>query len=254
MRIIALFTIAAALWGQSPTFLAAMKSAEAKDYTKALPLMEKALQEDPESMRYASEYRVLVLQQAKALHPKEGSTSDFDRSLKFFETLSTAHPKSANAALNYGFAYVDKMPAAGAITQVIIANNALTQFTKSIEAKPSWIGYYTRGNSYLFWPVIFGKTKLGVADLEEAYKMQKAGPPRSYHVRVYVSLGDGYWKSDQLDRARAMWSEGLKQFPASAAIKDRLAKEGDELKTVIEDTLDPNKRVDTDLKELWSNP
>jgi hypothetical protein len=102
--------------------------------------------------------------------------------------------------------------------------------------------------------VIFGKTKLGVADLEEAYKLQKAGPLRSYHVRVYISLGDGYWKSDQLDKARAMWSEGLKQFPTSAALKDRLAKEGDDLKTIIEDTLDPNKRVDTDLKELWSNP
>ena len=33
-----------------------------------------------------------------------------------------------------------------------------------------------------------------------------------------------------------------------------VAKDGNDLKTAIEDTLDPNKRVDTDLKELWSNP
>jgi ribonuclease-3 len=34
-----------------------------------------------------------------------------------FEALVAAHPASANAWLNYGFAYVDKIPAAGAISQ-----------------------------------------------------------------------------------------------------------------------------------------
>ena len=73
-------------------------------------------------------------------------------------------------------------------------------------------------------------------------------------MRAYISLGDGYWKTDQLDKAKALWKEGLALFPNSAALKDRVAKDGDDLKMTIEDTLDPNKRVDTDLKELWSNP
>ena len=68
--------------------------------------------------------------------------------------------------------------------------------------------------------MIFGRAKLGVADLEEAVKIQKAGPKKPYYVRVWVSLGDGYWKDD-LAKATAVWTEGLKEFPDSQALKDR---------------------------------
>jgi tetratricopeptide (TPR) repeat protein len=255
MRILALLlTAASALMAESAAFEAAEKALSAKDYATALTQYETALKSEPDNMRYASQYRQAVLAQAKALHPKEGSPADFDRAIKFFEGLTAEHPDASMAQLNLGFSYVDKMPAAGAITQVIMANTALGFFTKSIEIKPSWIGYYTRGNSYLFWPKIFNRAKLGVADLEAAYKMQKNGPNKPYYIRAYVSLGDGYWKTDEIDKAKAMWKEGLAAFPNSAALKERLAKDGDDLKMVIEDTLDPNKRVDTDLKELWSNP
>jgi tetratricopeptide (TPR) repeat protein len=235
-------------------FNRAMEALSASNCETALGLLESALSDDPENVRYASEYRVATVQCAKARHPKEGQPQDFDRPLKFFEQLAAKHPESANVFLNYGFAYVDKIPAAGAITQVILANTALTYFTKSLEIKPSWIGYYTRGNSYLFWPKIFGRAKSGVADLEEAMKLQKSGPKKPYYVRVYVALGDGYWKTDDIERARTVWTDGLKQFPDSAALKDRLARQGEELKTYIEDTLDPSKRVDTNLKDLWMNP
>jgi tetratricopeptide (TPR) repeat protein len=235
-------------------FQQAQKAMAAKDWDSAVGLMESALAGEPDNLKYASEYRQLVLARAVALHPKEGKPDDFERSLKFFEKLTTEHVKASNAFLNYGFAYVDKMPAAGAITQVILANTALGYFSKSIELRPSWIAYYTRGNSYLFWPKIFGKAKLGVADLESAVKLQKNGSKKPYYVRAYVSLGDGYWKMEDIEKAKAVWSEGLREFPSSEALKQRLARQGEELQKVIDDALDPNKRVDTNLKELWMNP
>jgi hypothetical protein len=85
-------------------------------------------------------------------------------------------------------------------------------------------------------------------------KIQKQTGTKPYHVRAWVSLGDGYWKIDDLDKAKSIWSEALKQFPDSPALKARLSKQGDDLKQVIEDSLDPNRRVDTDLKDLWMNP
>jgi tetratricopeptide (TPR) repeat protein len=205
-----------------------------------LSKLETALSADPDSIRYGSEYRQAVIQ-----------AKEYDRSLKFFEKLVSDHPKSPNAYLNYGFAYVDKIPAAGSITQVILANTALGYFTKSLELQPSWIGYYTRGNSYLYWPKIFNRAHLGVDDLERAMKMQKADKLRSYHVRAYISLGDGYWKMDDTPKAKVIWGEGAKLFPGNAPLKARLSKDGDELKAYIDDVLDPNKRVDTDLHELW---
>jgi tetratricopeptide (TPR) repeat protein len=221
-------------------FLEAVKALGVKDYPTALSNFEAALTADPDNIRYGSEYRQCVIQ-----------CKQYDRCISFFEKLVADSPTAANAFLNYGFAYVDKIPAAGAITQVILADKSLSLFTKSIELRPSWIAYYTRGNSYLFWPKIFNRTHLGVADLEEAMKMQKADAKRAYHVRTYVSLGDAYWKMDDLQKAKAVWREGLGQFPDNPLLKVRLSQEGDDLKALINSGYDPNRRVDTNLQDLW---
>jgi len=231
-----------------------IRELSARNWDRALELFEVALQAEPDNIRYGSEYRQAALLRAKTLHGREGKPEDFDRTLKFFEQLTAKSPGAANAYLNQGFAYVDKIPAAGAITQVILANTALGHFTKSVQLRPSWIGYYTRGVSYLFWPKIFGRAKLGVEDLKTALKIQQEGPRKPYYSRTWVALGDGYWKTDDLDMARAAWTEGLKEFPDCKPLEERLAKQGDDLKSLIEDALDPNKRVDTNLKDLWVTP
>lgn len=204
---------------------------------------EAALASNADDIRAGSEYRQAVIQ-----------LKQYDRCIKFFETLTAKNGTASNAYLNYGFAYVDKIPDAGAITQVILANTALAHFSKSIEIKPSWIALYTRGNSYLYWPKIFQKAQLGVTDLENAMKMQKQdGKTRSYHVRAYISLGDGYWKMDNIEKAKATWQEGAKLFPNEERLKARLSRQGEELAKYIDDVLDPNKRVDTNLHELWED-
>jgi tetratricopeptide (TPR) repeat protein len=203
---------------------------------------EQVLERQPDDLKAGNDYRVAVMQ-----------AGQYDRGLAFFQRLVAANPSASNAHLNYGFAYVDKIPVAGAITQVILANNALTEFTSALELRGSWIGYYTRGNSYLYWPRIFLKTHLGVADLEEALKIQRADKRRSYHVRTFVALGDGYWKMDELDKATATWRDGLDQFPDSAALRVRLSQQGRDLKATIDSSYDPNKRVDTSLQDLWAS-
>lgn len=223
-------------------YRAGMKALAANDLPTALQHLELAISGDPESVRYASEYRQAIIR-----------AKQFDRSIQFFQKAVADHPDSANLHLNFGFAYVDKIPAAGSVTQVILANTALGEFSKAIDLQPNWIGYYTRGASYLFWPKVFNRASLGVADLEKALEMQKKGHRHGYYVRTYIALGDGYWKNDQLEKARATWKQGLKEFPDNEQLKTRLSQEGDQLKATIEDQFDPNKRVNTDLKELWSN-
>jgi tetratricopeptide (TPR) repeat protein len=207
-----------------------------------LDQLESRVTADPEDLRAANEYRLTVI-----------TATSYDRALNFFNDLTAKNPDSANAHLNYGFAYVDKIPAAGAISQVILANSALTEFTRSLEIRPSWIGYYTRGVSYLYWPKIFDRTRLGVADLEAALKIQQADERHGYHVRTFVALGDGYWIMDDAQKARAAWRAGLKQFPDAEALKQRLAAKPAALKTLMNDTYDPSRRVDTDLSALWSS-
>lgn len=235
-RIVWGLIIAAAL-AAAPRILAQQPAAPGADLTA----LEAAIDAQPDDLKAANDYRMAVIKAAQ-----------YDRAIAFFEKESKAHPEAANLFLNYGFAYVDKVPAAGAITQVILANNALTEFSKSLEIAPSWIGLYTRGNSYLYWPKIFGRTPLGVKDLEAAMAIQRAESKKSYHVRVWVSLGDAYFKMEDSARAMATWKEGAAAFPDDANLKARLTKTGDDLQKIMDDTYDPNRRVDTNLQELWS--
>jgi tetratricopeptide (TPR) repeat protein len=214
----------------------------AEDAAAAVASMEAAIEKDPDNLRLGSNYRQTMIQ-----------TAQFDHAIKFLEKVVQEHDSSSNAHLNYAFAYVDKIPAAGSITQVLLANNALSQFSKSIELKPSWIAYYSRGNSYMFWPKIFGRTPMGIADLQEALKIQKADKKKPFYARTYVALGDGYWKLEDMEKAKATWTEGLAQYPDNAALKARLSKQGDELKVVMDETYDVNKRIDTSLRELWAD-
>jgi tetratricopeptide (TPR) repeat protein len=212
------------------------------DFAAGLHHLELAIADDPDNLCYASEYRQAIIRD-----------KEFDRSIEFFEKLLVNHPSSANLHLNYGFAYVDKIPVAGSITQVILANTALGEFAKAVDLQPSWIAYYTRGASYLFWPKIFNKASLGVADLEKALALQRKGPKKSYYVRTYVALGDGYCKMELIDKARAIWQEGLRQFPDNSQLNERLSLHGDDLAKYIENGFDPNKRVDTDLRVIWAD-
>jgi tetratricopeptide (TPR) repeat protein len=203
--------------------------------------LEAALAAHPDDLKAANEYRKAVIR-----------TGEYDRAIDFFEKLTAQHPQAAYAWLNYGYAYVDKIPAAGSITQVILANSALTNFSKSIELKKSWIALYTRGNSYLYWPKVFGRAPLGVADLEQAVEMARQDPkPKKVYVRGWIALGDGYWKTEQPEKAKATWREGLKLFPGDPQLQARLARDGDDLEKYIYEQLDPNKRVDTNLEPLW---
>ncbi len=221
----------------------ALKALAAKDYPTALTEFEAALTADPDNLQYGSEYRQAIILTNNA----------YDRCIKFFEKLTTDNPNAPNAWMNFGLAVVDKIPAAGTVTQVILANTALSHLTKSIELKPTWISLYCRGNSYLFWPRIFNRTHLGVADLEAAMKIQKADKKRLYHIRTYIAYGEAFYKMDEEAKAKTIWKEGSSLFPDNAVLKNLLSKEGEDLKNYIDDLLDPNKRVDTDLSEIWTD-
>ena len=210
------------------------------DAAAQLSPLEAALAADPDNLRLANDYRRAVI-----------AANEYDRSLKFFGKLVQVRPYSSNLYLNYGFAYVDKIPVSGTLTKLFAGNDALNMFTKSLELKPSWIGYFARGKTYLFWPMFFDRTRPGVADLEKAMKIQKAESKRSYHVYTYVSLGDGYWRLGNPAKATEVWKEGLAEFPDNADLKARLSRHGADLKALIEGALDYNKRVDTNLQELW---
>lgn len=222
-------------------FAAGMAAAEAGETDRALDLLEAAAALEPDNLRYGAEYRQAAI-----------AAEEFDRSIHFFKRLAKRYPESADVRLNWGYAYVDKIPAAGAVTQVILANTALSKFTESLERDETWLGLYTRGNSYIYWPTIFDRAKLGIDDLERAVEMSAQEEPRGYHAHAYAALGDGWWRLGDIEKARAAWQAGVDRIGDVPYLEERLALEGEELDAYLSELYAIGKRVGTDLRELWA--
>lgn len=232
--------VSAASQGPAEKFSAGLAAVASGNLPAGVALLEAAVQAAPNNLRYGAEYRQAILQ-----------TAEYDRSVALFEKITGEHPELPYAWMNLGYAYVDKIPSAGAITQVILANTALGHFSKAIELDGNWLALYTRGNSYLYWPKIFGRTALGMADLERATALARQRPRRSYQALAWVALGDGYWRLDELDKARNAWREGLELYPGDERLAGRLSLGDTELAAFMDEHFATSTRVGTDLRELW---
>ena len=240
------------------------------DLASALHHYELALTAEPGQLRWGSEHRQVAI-----------AAEEYRRSLGFWKGLAEAHPDDPNVILNLGFAHVDKIPSEGAVTQVILANKANQQLGRAIElmgseADPSetgnaeknlddlerlWLALYSRGNSYMYWPAIFGRTQAGIDDLQRSLELAEQietmeAPPSgtvtpAFRGRAWAALGDGYWRLEERNTMREIWQRGVERYPNCVDLQERLALEGDELDAYLEETYDPRTRVATHLREIW---
>ena len=204
--------------------------------------LERAVTADPEDLRACADYRQRII-----------AAGDYDRAIKLLGRLSDRPGSGPNVFMSLALAYVDKVPAASPFRRIFLGRDATKAVTQSIDRRESLVAYYIRGVIALYYPeVIFHKSRGGIADLEHALGMLATLPVQPYHARVYISLGDGYWKVKDLVRAQATWSDGLKRFPSNDALRQRLAARGADLDRLVEHALDPATRVDTSLRELFA--
>jgi uncharacterized membrane protein YbhN (UPF0104 family) len=217
--------------------------APAVPYRAAISTYEASLRADPGNLETAVAYRQLIV-----------SHEEYDRAIAFFKTLAKAHRDVANVRLDLALAYIDKIPTSGRIRQAFLGKDAIDAFGDAIAIEPTWLAYYTRGFVDLFYDGLLNRVRPAIADFEQALAMQRHAPRRAFYVRTYVSLGDAYWKLKDLPRAREVWIDGLKEFPADPALTARLAADGRDLYAVIESGLDASRRQDTSLKEMISVP
>jgi tetratricopeptide (TPR) repeat protein len=228
-----------------------LEAMAAGDWKTAVSTLEVATASAPDDIVIGTDYRQAVIRAAAT----PTSLEPYNRCIAFFEKLVVEHPRSANAYLNLGFANVDRIPAEGAITQVLLANKALTHFGKALELQPSWLGYYSRGHAYLFWPPIFGRVEAGIADLQQAVALSRnQADRRPYYARAWAALGDGFWRQDNVDKARETWKQGLAIYPDDPELKARLSKtDRAELEAYLQAHYDTTVRVATNLNELFGD-
>jgi tetratricopeptide (TPR) repeat protein len=198
---------------------------------------EQAIAADPENLTLAAEYRQLAIQ-----------TAQFDRSIDFLDRLADKKGSGPNIQISLALAYVDKVPPAGDIRRLYLGRDAANALTKSIALRPCALAFYMRGMINLYYNrFIFKRTDKGVADLEHALSIAPPDTPRPLVALIYVALGDGYFRLDQLAKARETWAAGLAKFPGDPRFVERLAKQGEPLADVVTGNLTASRRVDTTL-------
>lgn len=208
-----------------------------------LATLESQVAADPESLKVAAEYRQAII-----------AADDNDRAIKFFDRLAMQPGAGPHAFLNLGLAYLDKIPAVGAFRRISIGNNATTALTRSIEREPSDLAYLIRGLVNLhFEKGPFHRTPDGVADLEHALRLAEPHRDRLYVARIYLALGDGYWRLKNPVKAREAWRDGQTRFPANDRLRSRLASPDAVITETIARELDAGVRVDTSLKDVLTD-
>jgi len=204
---------------------------------------ERAVAADPENLRVAAEYRQTVVQ-----------TADFDRAIRFLDDLAK-RTRGPNVQISLALAYVDKVPAAGELRQLYLGRDAINALTRAIERQPTVLAHYVRGRINLYFNnFIFHRVPRGIADLERARALATPATPPALVRRVYAALGDGHFKIGEITAAREVWNAGLEQFPGDADLKARLAPDTARVQDIVNEALDPRRRIDTSLVDLIQKP
>jgi tetratricopeptide (TPR) repeat protein len=202
--------------------------------------LERAIAADPEDLALAARYRQLVI-----------GAGQFDRSIDFLDKLAKRKGSGPNVRVSLALAYVDKVPTSGDIRRLYLGRDAMNALTASIAQRPCVLAYYMRGLINLYYNrFIFHRADKGVADLNQAVSMVTTDTPPKLVARVYTALGDGYFRLEQVAKARETWSVGAAKFPTDDGLKERLRKEGEPLADVVTTALSAGRRVDTTLVDL----
>ena len=202
-----------------------------------LTVLEQAVAADPENLALGAGYRQVTI-----------AAGLFDRAIDFFRRLARANGSGPNVKINLALSYADKVPTAGDIRRLYLGRDAMSALTQSIAARPSVLAYYFRGQINLYYNrLIFHRTDKGVADLTQALSMVTGETPPPLVARIYAALGDGYFRLENLSKAREVWSAGLAACPDDPGLKTRLEKDGQALLETVTAALSAGRRTDTSL-------
>ena len=208
----------------------------------SLTALETRVTSEPENLKIAAEYRQAII-----------PADEYDRAIKLFDGLTKRPGAGPHAFLSLGLAYIDKLPAVGAFRRISLGNNATAAITHSIELEPSDVAYLIRGLINLhFERGPFHRTPEGVADLETALRLARH-KERPYVARIYLALGDGYWRLKNPAKAREVWRDGQTGFPDNARLRSRLTSPDSVITQTIATELDAGLRVDTSLKDVLTD-
>ena len=172
---------------------------------------------------------------------------------KLLKQFSDSPGLRYNAAL----IYVDAMAGKSILAQGQLSTRSIDRVVPLIKQDANdWLAYYIRGLNNLYWPTFFRRTARAIDDLRYCVTLVTGGAvaQEGYHVRAWIALGDALAKADAVHDAVAAWTAGIKRFPKSRALKERLNVPYENIRLFVAQQRDIDRPIDTDLKFLTDSP
>ena len=147
-----------------------------------------------------------------------------DEAIAWLELNADENSNDPDAQVEVASAYIQKIfevgdgPEAG-----LWAGKADSAYDRALELDSEhWDARFNKAISLSFWPPIFGKQSEAIGNFETLIGQQQNGAPEQRFAQTYVLLGNLYTQTGQLDKAGAIWNQGLALFPDDESLNDKL--------------------------------
>ena len=197
----------------APAPSAAPKAAASKGKLTAKGAFEALLAEDMTEERFQELWKEIV------------ENGDVDAVLAMFEAHAEANPNDADAQVDLGRAYLQKLFTVGDGPQKgTYAIKADQSFDKALAIdEKNWGARFAKAISLSFWPPVFGKTGEAIKHFEILVQQQQGGATSPEFAQTHLLLGNLYLQQGAKDKAIAAWQQGLSLFPDNAQIQQQIA-------------------------------
>lgn len=162
--------------------------------------------------------------QRQALWDRYREEGRLDELVALFEERAKADPNDADAHVDLGGAYLQKIfevgsgPAAGEW-----ATKADGAFDTALEIDDHhWEARFSKAVSLTFWPPVFGKQGEAIRNFETLLAQQEQTGREPQHAQTYLMLGNTYQQIGEREKALATWERGLGLFPDNDALRKQI--------------------------------
>ncbi|MFN0006427.1 MAG: tetratricopeptide repeat protein [Planctomycetota bacterium] len=163
--------------------------------------------------------------QTEAIWKAASEAGQFDALVALFEERAKADPENADAQLDLGMAYLQKVFKAGGGPE---AGTWAIKADKSFDAALAvndqhWDARFAKAISLSFWPPVFGKQTEAIKHFEILIDQQRNLPSDPNHAQTWLLLGNMYQQLGKADQALATWQKGLALFPDNTQLSQQIS-------------------------------
>jgi tetratricopeptide (TPR) repeat protein len=164
-------------------------------------------------------------EEAQDVWKKAAEAGVIDELVAMCEKNAADRPNDANAQLELGRAYIQKlMNVPDGPTKGIWSMKADKAYDKALGLDDhNWEARFSKAVNYSFWPPNLGKQRDAIAQFETLVQQQQGQPQQPHFAQTHLWLGNMYTQIGEKDKALAAWQHGLALFPDDAELQHQIA-------------------------------